>query len=149
MPAVHDRLGRCPAADNDDRRSAAMDLGDFLWSLLVIYFIFFYFMIVFRIIGDIFANKETSGLAKTAWLVFLIFVPFLAMFIYLIVNGKEMTQRAMAQAVERDQAQQEYIRQVAGSADDSTAQIAKAHELLNSGAISEQEFSALKAKALA
>jgi Phospholipase_D-nuclease N-terminal len=126
-----------------------MDLGDFLWSLLVIYFIFFYFMIVFRIIGDIFANKEASGLSKTAWLIFLIFFPFISMFIYLIVNGKEMTERAMAQAVERDQAQQEYIRQVAGNADDSTAQIARAHELLNSGAISEQEFSTLKAKALA
>ena len=125
-----------------------MDLGDFLWSLLVIYFIFFYFMIVFRIIGDIFANKEASGLSKTAWLVFLIFLPFLSMFIYLIVNGKEMTQRAMAQAAEADAAQQAYIRQVAGS-DDSTAQIARAHELLNSGAISEQEFSTLKAKALA
>jgi hypothetical protein len=126
-----------------------MDLGDFLWSLLVVYFIFFYFMIVFRIIGDIFANREASGLVKTAWIVFLIVLPFLSMFIYLIVNGKEMTQRAMAQAVERDQAQQEYIRQVAGSSDDSTAQIARAHELLNSGAISEQEFSTLKAKALA
>ena len=125
-----------------------MDFGDFLWSLLVIYFIFFYFMIVFRIIGDIFANKEASGLSKTAWLVFLIFLPFLSMFIYLIVNGKEMTQRAMAQAAEADAAQQAYIRQVAGS-DDSTAQIARAHELLNSGAISEQEFSTLKAKALA
>jgi hypothetical protein len=136
--------------DNDDRRSTAMDLGDFLWSLLVIYFIFFYFMILFRVIGDIFADKESSGWAKTGWLILLVVVPFLSLFIYLIVNGKEMTQRAMDQAVAADQAQQAYIRQVAGSgADDSTAQIARAHELLNSGAISEQEFNALKAKALA
>ena len=127
-----------------------MDLGDFLWSLLVIYFIFFYFMILFRVIGDIFADKESSGWAKTGWLILLVVVPFLSLFIYLIVNGKEMTQRAMDQAVAADQAQQAYIRQVAASgADDSTAQIAKAHELLNSGAISEQEFNALKAKALA
>jgi hypothetical protein len=125
-----------------------MDLGDFLWSLLVIYFIFFYFMILFRVIGDIFADEKASGWAKTGWLIFLIFLPFLSLFIYLIVNGKEMTQRAMDQAVAADQAQQAYIRQVAGS-DDSTAQIARAHELLNSGAISEQEFSTLKAKALA
>jgi hypothetical protein len=126
-----------------------MDFGDFLWSLLVIYFIFFYFMILFRVIGDIFSDKEASGLKKTAWLIFLIFLPFLSLFIYLIVNGKEMTQRAMDQAIEADKAQQAYIRQVAGSGDDSTAQIARAHELLNSGAISEQEFSTLKAKALA
>ena len=126
-----------------------MDFGDFLWSLLVIYFIFFYFMILFRVIGDIFSDKQSSGWAKTGWLILLVVVPFLSLFIYLIVNGKEMTQRAMDQAVERDQAQQAYIRQVAGSGDDSTAQIARAHELLNSGAISEQEFSTLKAKALA
>lgn len=126
-----------------------MDFGEFLWTLLVFYFIFFYFMILFRVIGDIFADKESSGWAKTGWFVFLICLPFLSLFIYLIVNGKEMTERAMAQAVERDQAQQAYIRQVAGGADDSTAQIARAHELLNSGAISEQEFAALKAKALA
>jgi hypothetical protein len=126
-----------------------MDFGDFLWSLLVIYFIFFYFMILFRVIGDIFSDKEASGLKKTAWLIFLIFLPFLSLFIYLIVNGKEMTQRAMDQAIEADKAQQAYIRQVAGSGDDSTAQIARAHELLSSGAISEQEFSTLKAKALA
>ena len=64
-----------------------MDLGDFLWSLLVIYFIFFYFMILFRIIGDLFSDHDTSGLAKTVWIIFLLFVPFLAMFIYLIVAG--------------------------------------------------------------
>ena len=126
-----------------------MDFGEFLWTLLVFYFIFFYFMILFRVIGDIFSDKESSGWAKTGWLILLVVVPFLSLFIYLIVNGQKMTERAMAQAVERDQAQQEYIRQVAGGADDSTAQIARAHELLNSGAISEQEFATLKAKALA
>jgi hypothetical protein len=126
-----------------------MDLGDFLWSLLVIYFIFFYFMILFRVIGDIFSDKESSGWAKTGWLILLVVVPFLSLFIYLIVNGQKMTQRAMDQAVAADKAQQAYIRQVAGGGEDSTAQIARAHELLNSGAISEQEFSALKAKALA
>ncbi len=92
-----------------------MDFGDFLWSLLVIYFIFFYFMILFRVIGDIFADKESSGWAKTGWLILLVVVPFLSLFIYLIVNGKEMTQRAMDQAVAADKAQQAYIRQVAGS----------------------------------
>ena len=75
-----------------------MDLGDFLWSLLVIYFIFFYFMILFRVIGDLFSNKEASGWTKTLWLIFLIVLPFLSLFIYLIVNGKAMSERAMAQA---------------------------------------------------
>ena len=126
-----------------------MSLGDFLWSLLVIYFIFFYFMILFRVIGDLFSDKEASGLSKTLWLIFLLFLPFLALFIYLITKGPAMNQRAIARAQEMDAAQQEYIRSVAGTADDPTAKIAKAHELLSSGAISQAEFDALKAKALA
>jgi hypothetical protein len=126
-----------------------MSLGDFLWSLLVIYFIFFYFMILFRVIGDLFSDPDASGWAKTGWLIFLIFLPFLALFIYLITKGKAMTERAMAQAAQRDAAQQDYIRQVAGTSDDPTAKIAKAHELLDAGAISPAEFDVLKAKALA
>jgi len=126
-----------------------MSFGDFLWSLLIIYFIFFYFMILFRVIGDLFSDPDASGLSKTAWLIFLIFLPFLALFLYLITKGKDMTRRAMAQAAEQDAAQQAYIRQVAGAGDDPTAKIAKAHELLAAGAISQAEFDALKAKALA
>jgi hypothetical protein len=126
-----------------------MDLGDFLWSLLVIYFIFFYFMILFRVIGDLFSDKEASGLSKTLWLIFLLVLPFLALFIYLITKGPEMNQRAIARAEEMDAAQRDYIRQAAGTGDDPTAKIAKAHELLSSGAISQAEFDALKAKALA
>ena len=126
-----------------------MSLGDFLWSLLVIYFIFFYFMILFRVIGDLFSDKEASGLSKTLWLIFLLFLPFLSLFIYLITKGPEMNERAVARAQEMNAAQQDYIRSVAGTSDDPTAKIAKAHELLNSGAISQAEFDALKAKALA
>ena len=127
-----------------------MTLGDFLWSLLVIYFIFFYFMLLFRILGDLFSDHELSGLGKTGWIIFLLVVPFLAIFIYLITRGKGMTERALAHAQARDADQQEYIRQVAGSGNsDPAAQIAKGQQLLNSGAITQQEFDALKAKALA
>ena len=126
-----------------------MDFGDFLWSLLIFYFIFFYFMILFRVIGDLFSNKEASGLNKTLWLLFLLFLPFLALFIYLITNGQGMTERAMARAAEQNAAQQDYIRQVAGAGDDPATKITKAHDLLTAGAISQAEFDALKAKALA
>jgi hypothetical protein len=127
-----------------------VSLGDFLWSLLVIYFIFFYFMILFRIIGDLFSDHEMSGLGKTVWIICLLFLPFLAMFVYLITRGKGMTERAMAQAQAANAQQQDYIRQVAGSGgSDAAGQIAKAQELLKSGAITQAEFDALKAKALA
>ena len=54
-----------------------MDLGDFLWTLLVVYFIFFFFMILFRIIGDLFSDHETSGWEKTLWILFLLLLPWL------------------------------------------------------------------------
>ena len=126
-----------------------MSLGDFLWSLLTIYFIFFYFMILFRVIGDLFSDQEASGLTKTLWFIFLLFLPFIALFVYLITKGSAMNQRAMAHAERMNVAQQDYIRSVAGTSDDPTAQIAKAHQLLSSGAISQTEFDTLKAKALA
>ena len=91
-----------------------MDFGDFLWSLLVFYFIFFYFMILFRVIGDLFSNKEASGLNKTLWLLFLLFLPFLSLFIYLITNGQAMDERAIASAEEMNTAQQDYIRRSRG-----------------------------------
>jgi len=128
-----------------------VSLGDFLWSLLVIYFIFFYFMILFRILGDLFSDHELSGLGKTVWIIFLLLVPFIAIFVYLITRGKEMSERAIAQSQAADAQQQDYIRRVAGSSGGGGAadQIAKAQELLKSGAITQQEFDTLKTKALA
>src|SRR6478672_4078915 len=120
-----------------------MDLGDFLWSLLVIYFIIFYFMMLWRILGDLFSDQELSGWAKTGWIIFLIFLPFLAIFVYLIARGQGMYQRAAERSEAAAAAQQDYIRQVAGTSGggaDPTAQIAKGHELLASGAITQQEF---------
>jgi len=128
-----------------------MTFGDFLWSLLIFYLIFFYFMILFRILGDLFSDPEVSGLAKTGWIIFLLFFPFLAMIVYLIARGKRMTERTIARSEAANAEQQEYIRRVAGSSNggDPVAQIAKGHELLESGAITRQEFDTLKAKALA
>jgi hypothetical protein len=127
-----------------------VSLGDFLWSLLVIYFIFFYFMILFRIIGDLFSDHDLSGLGKTVWIIFLLVFPFLAMFVYMISRGQGMMERAVAHAKAANADQQEYIRSVAGSGgNDPAAQIAKGQDLLKSGAITQPEFEALKAKALA
>ena len=124
-----------------------MSLGDFLWSLLVFYFIFAFLMVLFRLIGDVFSDHEMGGLAKAAWVIFLVLLPILAMICYLIVRGKRMSDRAMARSRAANEAQQEYIRRAAGS--NPAAQIAEGKELLNSGAITQQEFDALKAKALA
>ena len=102
-----------------------MSFGEFLWSLLVLYFMFFYFMMLFRIIGDLFSDRDTSGWAKTGWIIFLLLVPILALFVYLIARGDGMTERALAKWEAQDAAQKAYTRQAATAADDPTAKIAR------------------------
>src|SRR4051794_13988417 len=130
-----------------------MSFGEFLWGLLIFYFIFFYFIMLFRVLGDLFSDRETSAVVKVLWVVFLLFLPWVSLLVYLIVRGRAMSERAFARAVDADEAQQAYIRQVAGSSSSSSsepsAQIAKGHELLKAGAITQVEFDSLKARALA
>jgi len=116
-------------------------------------FVFFAFIIWFWILitvfADIFRRKDASGVTKTLWIIFVIVAPFLGVFIYLIVNNDGMTQRN----VEKAQAQQEqmdaYVKSVAGGSGGAAAEIEKAKGLLDSGAISQAEYDAIKAKALA
>ena len=125
-----------------------------LWSWIAWFFwafVFFaYLMVLFSILGDLFRDSSTNGWLKALWIIFLVFVPFLTALIYLIARGNGMTKRSMAQAAEMRAAQDDYIRQTAGSGGGSTVDdISKAKSLLDSGAISQAEFDALKAKALA
>lgn len=125
-----------------------------LWSWIAWFFWFFvfiaYLMVIFSIIGDIFRDHELNGWLKALWIIFLVFVPFLTALVYLIARGNSMAKRSAAQAMDMQQAQTEYIRQVAGSSTSSPADdIAKAKQLLDSGAITATEYDALKAKALA
>ncbi len=125
-----------------------MTLTDFLWWTLAVFFMVIYFMMLFRIIVDIFRSEDMGGWGKAGWLIFLLFFPLLAMLIYVIARGKGMATRDMAQYQQVRSAQDDYIRSVTQSADPS-AQIKQAHDLLQSGAITQAEFDALKAKALA
>jgi hypothetical protein len=106
-------------------------------------------MILFRILSDLFSDHETSGLAKTAWIIFLLILPFIAIFVYLITRHEGMMKRTMATSRAAQSAEADYIRQAAGTGTDPTTQIANGMELLRAGAITQQEFDALKAKALA
>jgi hypothetical protein len=122
---------------------------------LTIFVFVAYLIALFSIIGDLFRDHKLNGAWKALWFVFawkalwfvfLIFVPFLTALVYLIARGRGMGQRAAAQVQQAQEAQDQYIRQVAGGA---TAEIAGAKQLLDSGAITQSEFEALKAKALA
>jgi len=123
-----------------------VEFGQFLWSLLIIFFMIMYFMILFSVVIDLFRNHQMGGFAKALWIIFLIFVPLISLLVYVIVYGKSMAQRQQQAVTEAQQEQADYIKQVAGTS--PAEQIAQAQQLLNSGAISQDEFDKLKAKAL-
>jgi hypothetical protein len=123
--------------------------GSFLLALLEFFIFFAWFMCLFWIFGDLFRSRDLSGVAKTLWALFIIIVPFLGILVYLIVRGHSMTERTLEERREQQAAQAEYIKSVAGSGPSPAEQIASAKQLLDTGAISQQEFDALKAKALA
>ncbi len=127
-----------------------MDLGDFLWSLVVIFFMVIYFMMLFSVIGDLFRSKDLNGFSKVIWIIALLFLPLISLLVYMIVRGDGMADRAIAAAGRAQDQQMEMAKQIVATDSSSAAdQIAQAKNLLDSGAISQAEYDALKAKALA
>ena len=119
---------------------------DVFWSMLIFFCWVIWIWIVITVFGDLFRRDDISGWGKAGWMVFVIVLPFLGVLIYLIAQHDRMRQRSVRQAEAQKQAFDQYVREAAGGSAD---EIAKAKELLDSGAITQQEFDALKAKALA
>ena len=126
---------------------ADVNLGEILWTTLVIFFMVMYFMILFSILGDLFRDHETSGWAKAAWVIFLVIAPFLTALIYLIARGNGMAKRSMKAQADAQQQFNDYVQTVASSQAPAD-QIASAKALLDAGTIDQGEFERLKAKAL-
>ncbi|HEX5861925.1 MAG TPA: SHOCT domain-containing protein [Nocardioides sp.] len=126
-----------------------MSFWDVVWFIIISFAFIAYLMVMFSIISDLFRDKETSGFMKAVWIICLIFLPFVTALVYLITRGNSMGERSMQQASEMRQAQDAYIRDVAGGSTTPADQIARAKEMLDSGAITQQEFDRLKEKALA
>ena len=124
------------------------DNGSFLLALFEFFLFFAWFMCLFWVLGDIFRSKDMGGGAKTFWILFVILIPWLGILVYVLARGKGMQERQVEQAKEVQAAQASYIKSMAGSTS-ATDQIASAKSLLDSGAITQDEFSALKTKALA
>jgi Short C-terminal domain/Phospholipase_D-nuclease N-terminal len=103
----------------------------------------------FRCLFDMFSDSSLSGWAKAGWAIFMIFIPWVGALVYLIARGRSMSDRQASAMQSQQAAQEQYIKQVAGSSADPVTQISDAKALLDSGAISEAEFNTLKAKALA
>jgi hypothetical protein len=127
---------------------AAYTFGDVMWSMFVFFAWILFFWMLFIVFGDLFSRHDISGWAKAGWTVFVIILPFLGIFIYLIAEGKGMGERAQQRAQSQQSQVDDYVRSVAASGS-PTEEIAKGQELLKSGAITQTEFDQLKAKALA
>ena len=91
------------------------DNGSFLLALFEIFLFFAWFMCLFWIFGDIFRSKDLGGVARTLWVLFVIFVPWLGILVYLIARGRGMQEPQLEQAIQMQRAQAEYIKSVAGS----------------------------------
>jgi hypothetical protein len=127
-------------------------LLDVFWSMLIFFLWVAWFFILFRCIADIFRRDDIGGGAKVLWMVFLILVPFLGVFVYVIAESKGMQQRDLERIQAQQQQFDQYVRETAGSSGGgggAAAEIEKAKSLLDSGAITQAEFDSLKAKALA
>jgi hypothetical protein len=121
---------------------------DVLWTIVIFFVWVAWLMILFRLLGDVFRRHDISGWGKAAWLVFLIVLPFLGVLIYLIANGEAMRKRDVEHARAARSEFDDYVKSVSASGGPA-AEIDKAKQLLDSGAITQAEFDAIKAKALA
>jgi hypothetical protein len=120
--------------------------GQVMWTILVLFAWILFFWLLFAVFGDLFRRHDISGWGKAAWSIFVIFLPFLGCFVYLITQGRHIAERNVQDAQAAQAQLDSHIKSVAGGSAD---QIAKAKELLDSGAISQVEYDQLKAKALA
>jgi hypothetical protein len=121
---------------------------DLLWTMLIFFIWISWFMLLFHVIGDVFRRRDASGVNKTLWLIFVLCVPFIGVFAYLIANSDDMARRNAEAAAAAQGEMDDYVRSVAGG-DGAAAEIERAKGLLDTGAISQSEFDAIKAKALA
>ncbi len=122
-------------------------LGMF-WTMLWFFLFFVWIMLLFRVFADIFRSHDMGGVAKTLWVLFVIFLPFLGVFVYLIARGNQMTDHAVQDAQRQQAAFDSYVRQTAGKAGPAD-QLAQLVTLRDSGAISAEEYEAGKSKILA
>lgn len=123
---------------------------DIVGTMLIFFAWVIWFWILIRVFVDVFRRDDLSGWGKAGWTLFAIVLPFLGVLIYLIAHGKDMGQRDIEQARAAQSQVDAHIRSVAGSGGNgAAAEIAEAKKLLDSGAISRDEYESLKAKALA
>jgi hypothetical protein len=119
---------------------------DVFWTMIIFFAWLAWIWIAITCFGDIFRRHDIGGWGKALWVGFIIAIPFLGVLVYLIAQHDGMRERTIKQAQDQQAALDQYVKETAGG---SATEIAKAKELLDAGAITEEEFDALKAKVLA
>jgi hypothetical protein len=121
--------------------------GEFLWSLIWFTLFFIWIWILIAVFADIFRSHDMGGFAKTLWVIFVIFAPYLGVFVYLIARGHKMSEHAQQDAAAMDAAQRAYIRDAVGSGGGGAAdELERLAALKTAGTIDEAEFQKLKAQ---
>jgi hypothetical protein len=126
-----------------------MPLLDLFWTMLWLFLFFLWIWLLISLFGDIFRRDDLSGWGKAGWVFFLIVLPLLGALIYLIANGDGMAQRQVKDAKAVQQAQEDYIRSVAGSGGGTADELEKLAKLHDAGKLTDEEFQAQKARLLA
>jgi hypothetical protein len=130
--------------------AAEFGTGQVFWSMLWFFLFFIWIWLLIVVFGDIFRSRDLGGWGKALWTIFVIVLPYLGVFVYLIARGNKMSENAMQAARERDAAMREYVQNVAGTSGSTPAsEISRLAELRDQGVITEAEFQQAKSKALA
>jgi Short C-terminal domain len=128
--------------------SSSYPLLNAFWTMLFFFVWILWFFLLFRIILDIFRSKDLGGRSTINQLIFIIILPFLGVFVYLIARGKSMGERDVRQAQESDAAMRSYIQSAAASSTSSADELSKLAALHDQGVLTDAEFDAQKAKLL-
>ncbi len=124
-------------------------LADLFGTMLGLFVFFIWFWLLIVIFGDIFRSRDMGGGAKALWVIFVIVLPFLGIFVYLIARGGKMHERAEQAAQQQQKAFDDYVKQAAGAPGGNSAdQLAKLADLKSQGVLTDAEFEAQKAKIL-
>ena len=122
---------------------------DVFWTMIIFFLWVIWIWFLIAILSDVFRRHDIGGGTKALWTIFIIFLPIAGAFTYLIVNGSGMAQRNVSESQAQRAQMDDYVRSVATTGGGAAGEIEKAKQLLDSGAISADEYASLKAKALA
>jgi len=128
---------------------AQFGTGQVFWSMLYFFLFFIWVWLLITVFSDIFRSQDLSGWGKALWSIFVIFMPYLGVFVYLISRGKKMGEHAVEAAQAQDQAFRSYVQEAAGSGTSTADELAKLASLHDKGVLDDAEYARMKAKVTA